>query len=132
MFTRKRARSLIRESDFRKLTSLETTESQNLATVVSQFDVTPDIEVADNVVGLGSIVSFTDVASGVTKTVQVVEPDETDATSLKISAFSLLGRVLIGLMPGDHIEWQLSQDIRRTLEIGVVKTPIRVKGSGDE
>lgn len=130
MFTRKRAARLpIRESDLRKLTSLGAAAGQDLTPTLSQFDVMPDAGVAEDVIGIGSTVSFAEVVSGVTKTIQLVEPDKTDAASLKISVLSPLGLALIGLVPGDYVQWQLSKDVSRTLQVGIVmQAPTQTKG----
>lgn len=129
MFTRKRPRPLIRDTDYCKLIAYENAN----VTGISQFKLAPANDVTDDIAGLDSIVTFTDIASGVTKTVQIVEPKKSDDATSRVSALSPLGQALLGSTHGDHIDWQLSGDVNRILEITVViRTPIGNEVIDDE
>lgn len=64
------------------------------------------VEAPENVVRLGSLVSFTDLASGRHRAAQLVTPGLV-AERRRISVVTLDGAALIGLRPGDTFRWRL-------------------------
>ncbi|MFI4949652.1 MAG: GreA/GreB family elongation factor [Caulobacterales bacterium] len=64
------------------------------------------LEAPENVVRLGSLVSFTDLASGRHRAAQLVSPG-VKAERRRISVVTPDGAALIGLRPGDTFSWSL-------------------------
>ncbi len=78
-------------------------------------DLMPPAQMPRDVVALGSQVTFTDEASGITRTVQIVLPAEADIGRGRISILSLVGAGLIGLRPGQSIDWPMQDGRLRRL-----------------
>lgn len=121
MFYPSRARPVISDSDYHRIIELAAARSpesaENFKRAVAHFIITAKPAAQPPTAGLGSSVSFMDVSTGVTKTVQLVGPDAADGERAKVSVLSPLGLALLGLSPRDLIQWQLSPHVRRTLEI---------------
>lgn len=121
MFYPSRARPVISESDYHRIIDLAAARSpesaQNFKRAVAHFIITAKPTTKAPIAGLGCSVSFMDVSTGVTKTVQLVGPEEADGERAKVSVLSPLGLALLGLSPRDLVQWQLSPHVRRTLEI---------------
>ncbi|WP_198373086.1 nucleoside diphosphate kinase regulator [Roseomonas rosulenta] len=83
----------------------------------------PEARLPADVVALGSRVTFTDEASGVTRTVQVVLPSEADIGQGRISILSLVGAGLIGLRAGQSIDWPVQDGRLRRLTVTEVTAP---------
>lgn len=76
-----------------------------------------------DVVALGSRVTFTDEASGVTRSVQVVLPAEADIGQGRVSILSVVGAGLIGLRAGQSIDWPTQDGRLRRLTVKDVAAP---------
>ena len=83
----------------------------------------PETRLPADVVALGSHVTFTDEASGVTRSVQVVLPAEADIGKGRISILSLVGAGLIGLRAGQSIDWPVQDGRLRRLTVTEVAAP---------
>lgn len=83
----------------------------------------PGARLPADVVALGSRVTFTDAASGVTRTVQIVLPAEADIGKGRISILSLVGAGLIGLRAGQSIDWPTQDGRLRRLAVKDVAAP---------
>lgn len=83
----------------------------------------PETRLPADVVALGSHVTFTDEASGVTRRVQVVLPAEADIGKGRISILSLVGAGLIGLRAGQSIDWPVQDGRLRRLTVTEVAAP---------
>lgn len=75
-----------------------------------------DGEAPQDVVRLGSRVSFTDLASGQHRSAQLVTPGRI-AERGRIAVTTLNGAALIGLRPGDTFRWSLSDGAAGALHI---------------
>jgi regulator of nucleoside diphosphate kinase len=84
-------------------------------------DLVPAIRLPRDAVALGSTVVFTDEASGVTRCVRIVMPAEADIGSGRISILSLVGVGLIGLRPGQAIDWPMQDGTLRRLRVEAVE-----------
>ncbi|MGG5823862.1 nucleoside diphosphate kinase regulator [Falsiroseomonas sp. HW251] len=80
-------------------------------------DLVPACRLPRDVVALGSYVLFVDEASGVTRRVQIVMPAEADIGQGRISVLSLVGAGLIGLRPGQAIDWPTQHGVMRRLQV---------------
>lgn len=76
-----------------------------LADELSRADVVRDEEFASNIVRMGSRVTYVDEASGRTRTITLVYPDEADIDQNRISILTPIGAALIGLSPSQSITW---------------------------
>lgn len=83
----------------------------------------PQARLPADAVALGSHVTFTDEASGVTRTVQLVLPSEADIGKGRVSILSLVGAGLIGLRAGQSIEWPTQGGRMRRLDVAAVTPP---------
>ncbi len=74
-------------------------------------------KVRDNVVTMGSKVTYRDEMSGQEKTVTLVYPEEADITNLYVSVMTPIGVSLLGLSTGASFYWDTRDDQRRTLTV---------------
>jgi regulator of nucleoside diphosphate kinase len=80
-------------------------------------DIVPADGLPSDAVALNSMVVFTDEATGVTRRVQLVMPAEADIGQGRVSILSLVGAGLIGLRPGQSIDWPVQQGGLRRLRV---------------
>lgn len=108
-------------SDSQKIQNLLKAASSDSAKALEQkligVKVVADSVLPASVVALDSLVTLREANTKATVRVQVVEPDEVDTDELKISVLSPMGAALIGLAAGEAIEWQVSDQVKRTLII---------------
>jgi regulator of nucleoside diphosphate kinase len=76
-----------------------------LAEELSRAAIVPDDACAPNVVRIGSTVTYREHAAGRTRTVTLVYPKDADIDQQRISILTPIGAALIGLSPGQTIEW---------------------------
>lgn len=84
--------------------------------------VDPD-RMRDDVVTIGSEVTFRDLGTGRQQTVSVVFPEHADIDQGRISVLTPVGVALLGLSPGAAISWITRDDAERQLEVLQVKPP---------
>ncbi|WP_417270632.1 nucleoside diphosphate kinase regulator [Celeribacter sp.] len=80
-------------------------------------------KVRDNVVTMGSTVTYRDEMSGQEKTITLVYPEEADITNLCVSVMTPIGVALLGLSEGASFYWDTRDDQRRTLTVLEVTQP---------
>ena len=83
-------------------------------------ELVPSAQLPPDVVALGSRVTFTDEASGISRHVQLVLPAEADIGQGRISILSLVGAGLIGLRAGQSIDWPMQDGRLRRLSVTAV------------
>lgn len=118
---------LIPAGDYRRLNALmdaadraPTPVLDFLSQELSRADIVPDEECADNVVRVGSLVSYRDGVNGRYRTVRLVWPLEADVTRDRISVLSPVGAALLGMSPGQSITWPRPVGEPRTLTVMAV------------
>lgn len=79
--------------------------------------VTPDNAMSDDIVQMGSTVEFKP-DTGESKTVTLVFPGDADISAGKISILTPIGTALLGLAPGQSIQWTARDG--RTHELNVI------------
>lgn len=84
--------------------------------------VAPD-KLRDDVVTIGSQVTYRDLASARLQTVIVVYPEDADIEQQRISVLTPVGVALLGLSPGATISWVTRDDETRQLEVVSVERP---------
>ncbi|RVE89844.1 nucleoside diphosphate kinase regulator [Sinorhizobium meliloti] len=87
--------------------------------------VLPDDQVPPDVVRIGSIVTC-EVEDGPRRTFSLVYPDDVDAEEGRISVLTPVGVALLGLRPGQAVQW-FSRDGQRN-HLTVVRVEDDVKG----
>jgi regulator of nucleoside diphosphate kinase len=98
------ARSLPRTADF-------------LAREIARGTIAPSGFILRGVVIMGSWVEFRDDATGQSRTVNLVYPDQADLADGKLSVLSPVGAALIGLSVGQSIEWETPSGGWRSLTV---------------
>lgn len=88
-----------------------------LAEELSRAYVVPDDARADNVVRMGSTVTYREDASGRTRTVTLVYPKDANIDRQRISILTPIGAALIGLSPSQTIEWPTPSGGMETLTV---------------
>lgn len=121
---RRRPSILLSESDHGILVGLAMSGARRnpeaarlLLEEADRAELVPAAWLPGHVVALGSHVVFTDAAHGVTRSVQVVLPSEADIGQGRISILSLVGAGLIGLKPGQSIDWPMQDGRLRRLSV---------------
>ena len=84
--------------------------------------VAPD-KLRDDVVTIGSEVTYRDLGSDRMQTVFVVYPEDADIDQHRISVLTPVGVALLGLSPGATISWITRDDETRLLEVVSVRLP---------
>ncbi|MBT9246118.1 nucleoside diphosphate kinase regulator (plasmid) [Gemmobacter fulvus] len=77
----------------------------------------------DDIVTIGSEVTYRDLGTGRLQTVSVVYPEDADIDQHRISVLTPVGVALLGLSPGAAISWITRDDETRQLEVVTVKPP---------
>lgn len=80
--------------------------------------VTPDA-LPDDVVRVGSRVTYQDDESGAIRTVHLVWPPQADVAAMRISVLTPIGAALIGLRAGQRIRWRLGGEDRSLAVLSV-------------
>lgn len=85
--------------------------------------IVADDELPDDVVSMGSVVTFDDVETSESSTIVLVYPDEADARKGRISVLAPVGAALVGLRVGETIEWPVPVGGTRHLRVAEVQPP---------
>lgn len=76
-----------------------------LSDELSRAQIVPDGEMDASIIRMGSRVTYSDAASGRTRKVSLVYPEAADINLGLISVLTPIGAALIGLSPGQSIDW---------------------------
>ena len=76
-----------------------------LAEELSRAHIVPDDSCADNVVRMGSTVTYREDTTGKRRTVTLTYPHDANIDRQQISILTPIGAALIGLSPAQTIEW---------------------------
>lgn len=79
-----------------------------------------------DVVSIGSIVTYRDIATGSTRTIELAWPGDADPKQQRFSVVSPIGAALIGLSIGQTMSWQLREGEARQLTVLNVSTRERM------
>jgi regulator of nucleoside diphosphate kinase len=122
-------RILISKADEKRLTAIATAASQRVpeasAALLSELeraDVLPEAAMPADVVRIGSIIEF-EVDDGRRLKVQLVLPENADINAGKISVLTPVGAALIGLSPGQAMEWSGNDGKECLLTVLAVSRP---------
>ncbi|MAK82777.1 nucleoside diphosphate kinase regulator [Phenylobacterium sp.] len=88
---------------------------------VERAEVRPHGEMPVDVVSMGARVEFVDQAHGEARAVTLVYPAEADIAAGRISILSPVGAGLLGLRPGQSIQWPDRDGRERALRVVSVR-----------
>jgi regulator of nucleoside diphosphate kinase len=117
---------MIAASEYARLTVLaeravaqDSPVGEYLAEELVRAHVVPDEHCEFDVVRMGSHVTYRD-ASGKTRAITVVYPNDADIEAQRISVLTPIGAALIGLRPGQSIQWLMpggGESLLQVLEV---------------
>lgn len=82
--------------------------AQRLIEEIDRAELVADGQMPEDVVTLGSSVSYRDEGSGVTQTIRLVMPTEADPARKQVSIMTPVGAALIGLRRGQRIACEIA------------------------
>ena len=120
---------VISTADEQRLTAIATAASKRVpnvsATLLSELeraDIWPDVAMPPDVVRIGSLIEFA-MDDGRRLKVQLVLPEKADINAGRISALTPVGATLIGLSPGQAMEWSGNDGKVHLLTVLAVSRP---------
>lgn len=126
--TTKRPALVIGKSDLDRLSGLIDRSfehapvlSSRLLEELERARIVPDDRRPPNVVGMGSEVDFLDEANARERTLRLVYPPDADVSAGRISILTPVGAALLGLSPGQHIDWPMPDGSLRRFRIIAVR-----------
>jgi|HigsolmetaAR201D_1030396.scaffolds.fasta_scaffold01624_2 regulator of nucleoside diphosphate kinase len=90
---------------------------------LSRAQVVPDEDCAENVVRLGSTITYRENSTGRERTVTLVLPKDANIDQQRISVLTPIGAALLGMSPGQSIEWPTPGGDMEMLTVLDVKSP---------
>ena len=88
---------------------------------IERADICAADSLPDNVVTIGSRVTFVDGNTGEERTVKLVRPAEADSDAGAISILTPIGAALIGMVEGASIAWPYADGRDRIITVSRVK-----------
>lgn len=79
--------------------------------------VVPLESIAEDVVRIGSCVTYRDHKTGHCLEIEIVLPEEVDSKQGRVSVLAPVGAALLGLRPGQMIEWAFPDGSTRSLTV---------------
>lgn len=116
---------VISKSDYSRISELLMKLNQinsSLAEEIERAQVVGDEELPADVVRVGSIVRFKDVETQQISTLTLVYPEESSSQENRVSILAPVGSALIGLRPGQVIEWAIPRGVKR-IQVLAVEAP---------
>jgi regulator of nucleoside diphosphate kinase len=108
-------RCIITHSDFVLLNALR--DRAHLAGELDKADIVDSSRVPPNIVTMNSRVLFEDEATGTTREVTIVLPQDADPAKGKVSVLAPVGTALLGLAENQSIAWPFPDGSRRRLRV---------------
>ncbi|MFD2738701.1 nucleoside diphosphate kinase regulator [Sulfitobacter aestuarii] len=84
---------------------------------IGRARVVASAKMPDNVVSIGSSVTYRDETTGLEKSVTLVYPENADIARQRVSVMTPIGVALLGLTEGAAFYWDTRDDQRRTLTV---------------
>lgn len=116
---------VISKGDYSRISELLMKLNQinsSLAEEIERAQVVGDEELPADVVRVGSIVRFKDVETQQISTLTLVYPEESSSQENRVSILAPVGSALIGLRPGQVIEWAIPRGVKR-IQVLAVEAP---------
>lgn len=92
---------------------------------ISRATIHPATDIPRDIVTMSSRVDFVDEASGATRSIQLVYPNDADIAAGRISILTPIGAGLIGLRRGQSISWPDRDGHERALSVVDVEQPAK-------
>ncbi len=119
---------ILSETDAERITDLALSAQARVPKVadllleeIDRADVRPDADTPADIAGMGAEVEFVDLSHGETRTVTLVYPAEADISAGRVSILTPVGAGLLGLRPGQSIQWPDREGRERELRIVSVR-----------
>lgn len=117
----------VREADYERLNDLAQAAldrnfevADELLGELERASVLPSDQVSTDTVQIGSTVTY-ETEKGQTRTVTLVYPGDADIEQAKVSVLTPIGVALLGLAPGQAIDWRARDGQNHQLKIVAVK-----------
>jgi regulator of nucleoside diphosphate kinase len=92
-----------------------------LSEEIARADIMPSNEIPQNVVNIGSFVTFRYNDTGWSEEIQLVLPEDANMSERRVSVFTPIGVALIGLTEGQQMSWHTRYGETRSLTVLVVR-----------
>ncbi|MCU0899376.1 MAG: nucleoside diphosphate kinase regulator [Cypionkella sp.] len=96
---------------------------ERLLNEIARAKLVPPEKLRDDIVTIGSEVTYRNLSNDRTRTVVVSYPEDADIDQQRISVLTPIGVALLGLSAGATISWNTRDDETRVLEVLEVKPP---------
>lgn len=96
--------------------------TEELLIELDRAEVLPDARMRSDIVRMGSTLTYA-TDTGETRTVMLVYPREADIAAGRVSILTPIGTALLGLSPGQSIEWQSRDGRSHRLTVNHVAEP---------
>lgn len=106
---------MVAEQDYTRLLPL--LHDHPLLDELGRAIVVPVEQMPPEIVRINSLVTYIDESSGVSRSVELVFPEDADITSGKVSVLAPVGSALLGLSIGDTIDWPFPNGDERRLKV---------------
>jgi regulator of nucleoside diphosphate kinase len=123
----RKATIVVTERDYQRLQGLANAArlhhpdvAEDLAGELDRAGIVAESEIGADVVRMGSIVEYGTEIGG-TRTVTLVFPGDADIAEGKVSILTPIGTALLGLSPGQSIDWLARDGRRHRLSIVAVR-----------
>jgi regulator of nucleoside diphosphate kinase len=84
---------------------------------LTRAQIVPDDKISPTIVRMGSKVTYREDSSGRVRTVTLVFPHDANIEQQRISVLTPIGAALIGLSPGQSIDWPTPNGASETLTV---------------
>lgn len=111
---------IVAEQDYERLLPL--LKDHPLMEELGSAIVVPLERMPPEIVRINSRVTYVDESSGVSRSVELVFPEESNVDEGKISVLAPVGSALLGLREGESIDWSFPNGTERRLKV-VSTTP---------
>jgi regulator of nucleoside diphosphate kinase len=111
---------IVADQDYERLVPL--LRDHPLMEELGRAIVVPAEQIPPETVRINSRVTYVDESSGVSRSVELVFPEDADVDAGKISVLAPVGSALLGLSVGDTIDWPFPNGQDRRLKV-VSTTP---------
>lgn len=118
--SRSEKEALEKLADVWSITQPEVTDE--LLSELDRAEIVPDARMRTDIVRMGSTLTYSTDA-GESRTVTLVYPREADIAEGRVSILTPIGAALIGLSPGQSIEWQARDGRVHVLTVTRVEQP---------
>ena len=106
---------IVAEQDYERLVPL--LKDHPLLEELGRAIVVPAERMAPEIVRINSRVTYVDESNGVSRSVELVFPEEADVDQGKVSVLAPVGSALLGLSVGDTIDWPFPNGMERRLKV---------------